>query len=32
MVVIFVIGLLVDAVAFGNLDRAIRRRWGLLTD
>ena len=32
MVVVFVIGLLVDAVAFGNLDRAIRRRWGLLTD
>src|SRR5262245_26945612 len=32
MVVVFAIGLLVDAVAFGNLDRAIRRRWGLLTD
>jgi NitT/TauT family transport system permease protein len=32
MVIVFVIGLLVDAVAFGNLDRAIRRRWGLLTD
>ena len=32
MVVVFVIGLLVDAVAFGTLDRAIRRRWGLLTD
>jgi NitT/TauT family transport system permease protein len=32
MVVVFVIGLFVDAVAFGNLDRAIRRRWGLLTD
>src|SRR5262245_24995201 len=32
MVVVFVIGLLVDAVAFGNLDRAIRRRWGLLTE
>ena len=32
MVVVFIIGLLVDAVAFGTLDRAIRRRWGLLTD
>jgi NitT/TauT family transport system permease protein len=32
MVIVFVIGLFVDAVAFGNLDRAIRRRWGLLTD
>jgi NitT/TauT family transport system permease protein len=32
MVVVFVIGLLVDAVVFGNLDRAIRRRWGLLSD
>ena len=32
MVVVFIIGLFVDAVAFGTLDRAIRRRWGLLTD
>jgi NitT/TauT family transport system permease protein len=32
MVVVFVIGLLVDALAFGTLDRAIRRRWGLLSD
>jgi NitT/TauT family transport system permease protein len=32
MVVVFVIGLLIDAVAFGNLDRAVRRRWGLLDD
>jgi NitT/TauT family transport system permease protein len=32
MVVVFAIGLVVDAVAFGALDRAIRRRWGLLTD
>ena len=32
MVVVFIIGLLVDAVAFGTLDRAIRRRWGLLND
>jgi hypothetical protein len=32
MVVVFVIGLIVDALAFGALDRAIRRRWGLLAD
>jgi NitT/TauT family transport system permease protein len=32
MVVVFVIGLIVDALAFGALDRAIRRRWGLLSD
>jgi NitT/TauT family transport system permease protein len=32
MVVVFVIGLIVDAVAFGSLDRTIRRRWGLLND
>jgi NitT/TauT family transport system permease protein len=32
MVIVFAIGLLVDAVAFGTLDRAIRRRWGLLND
>jgi NitT/TauT family transport system permease protein len=32
MVVVFIIGLLVDSVAFGTLDRAIRRRWGLLPD
>ena len=32
MLVIFTIGLVVDAVFFGTLDRAIRRRWGLLTD
>ena len=32
MLVIFAIGLIVDAVFFGTLDRAIRRRWGLLTD
>ncbi len=30
MIVILVIGILVDAVLFGTLDRAIRRRWGLL--
>jgi NitT/TauT family transport system permease protein len=29
MVVIFVLGVLVDAV-FGQVDRAVRRRWGLL--
>jgi NitT/TauT family transport system permease protein len=32
MLVIFAIGLIVDAVFFGTLDRAVRRRWGLLTD
>ena len=32
MAVVFIIGLIVDAVAFGALDRAIRRRWGLLGD
>jgi NitT/TauT family transport system permease protein len=30
MVVILVIGIVVDAVLFGRLDTAIRRRWGLL--
>jgi NitT/TauT family transport system permease protein len=30
MIVILVIGILVDAVLFGRLDAAIRRRWGLL--
>jgi NitT/TauT family transport system permease protein len=30
MIVILVIGILVDAVLFGTLDRAIRRRWGLI--
>jgi NitT/TauT family transport system permease protein len=30
MIVILVIGIVVDAVLFGTLDRAIRRRWGLL--
>jgi len=30
MIVILVIGILVDAVLFGRLDTAIRRRWGLL--
>jgi len=30
MIVILVIGLLVDLALFGTLDRAIRRRWGLL--
>lgn len=30
MIVILVIGIAVDSVVFGTLDRAIRRRWGLL--
>jgi NitT/TauT family transport system permease protein len=30
MIVILVIGIVVDTVLFGTLDRAIRRRWGLL--
>lgn len=30
MIVILVIGIVVDVVVFGTLDRAIRRRWGLL--
>jgi sulfonate transport system permease protein len=30
MIVILVIGIVVDALLFGTLDRAIRRRWGLL--
>jgi NitT/TauT family transport system permease protein len=30
MIVILVIGIFVDVVFFGTLDRAIRRRWGLL--
>lgn len=30
MIVILVIGLVIDLVFFGTLDRAIRRRWGLL--
>ncbi len=30
MIVILVIGIVVDLVFFGTLDRAIRRRWGLL--
>ena len=29
MIVIFVIGVLVDGLFFGSLDRVIRRRWGL---
>ena len=32
MVVILVIGVLVDEVLFGNLDRWVRRRWGLIDD
>jgi NitT/TauT family transport system permease protein len=30
MIVILVIGILVDTLLFGTLDRVIRRRWGLL--
>ena len=30
MIVILVIGIAVDALVFGTLDRAIRRRWGLV--
>jgi len=30
MIIILLIGILVDLVVFGTLDRAIRRRWGLL--
>jgi NitT/TauT family transport system permease protein len=30
MVVILVVGIAVDALIFGTLDRAIRRRWGLI--
>ncbi|MBN2113929.1 MAG: ABC transporter permease [Acidimicrobiia bacterium] len=30
MIVILVIGILVDALVFGTIDRVIRRRWGLL--
>ena len=30
MIVILVIGIAVDGLVFGTLDRAIRRRWGLI--
>jgi NitT/TauT family transport system permease protein len=30
MVVVFVIGLVVDSVFFGTIERAMRKRWGLL--
>ena len=32
MVVILIIGIIIDAVVFGTLDRAIRRRYGLLDE
>ncbi len=32
MIVVLVIGIVVDTVFFGTLDRAVRRRWGLLGD
>jgi len=30
MVVILVIGIAIDSLVFGTLDRAIRKRWGLI--
>ena len=30
MIVILAIGILVDALLFGRLDTAVRRRWGLI--
>jgi hypothetical protein len=30
MIVILLIGILVDALLFGRLDAAVRRRWGLV--
>jgi NitT/TauT family transport system permease protein len=30
MIVILVIGIIVDSLVFGRLERAIRRRWGLI--
>ena len=30
MIVIFIIGVVVDALFFGTIDRAIRRRYGLI--
>ncbi|MGH9191807.1 MAG: ABC transporter permease, partial [Acidimicrobiales bacterium] len=30
MIVILVIGIVVDSVFFGTMERAVRRRWGLL--
>ncbi len=32
MLVILTIGIVVDALFFGKLDQAIRRRWGLLEE
>ena len=32
MIVILVIGILVDALVFGTLDRWVRRRYGLVDD
>ena len=32
MIVILVIGIVVDALFFGTLDRWVRRRYGLLSD
>ena len=30
MIVILVIGIIVDSLVFGRLERSIRRRWGLI--
>ena len=30
MIVILAIGIIIDAVFFGTLERGIRRRWGLI--
>lgn len=30
MIVVLVIGIVVDSLLFGRVERAIRRRWGLL--
>ena len=32
MIVVLLVGVVVDTLLFGNLDRWIRRRWGLLND
>ncbi len=31
MIVILVIGILVDSLVFGRLEKEVRRRWGLLS-
>ena len=32
MIVILVVGIMVDALVFGSLDKAVRRRHGLIED